>query len=297
MPNLTRTAYYRKEKQGVFEMGLFINKKQHPEVYKNKGALIEPNQVEYCINAFTEFVKEQKASNKNLKKAINGISNNQEKYRLQQNRQWKELEHRVLELKRLHHEHEKVEKQFMLWLQRLENKQDGLQVMIQNDQQQNKEVLAQIQNLSKSQQEVFNQLSQLDEAKVLINQQLELLASFRDEVIDQIQLVNSSNEQILNKIDDQTILQQEVADKITKLEETQQKVINRVDGQEGIIDKIVHQIDHVRFILFERTNFLEERMEKLYLQAVSYFQKVKNTIKQPATVEVSKIEHEENNEL
>ncbi|CAM5194282.1 putative protein OS=Ureibacillus acetophenoni OX=614649 GN=SAMN05877842_10643 PE=4 SV=1 [Ureibacillus acetophenoni] len=166
-------------------MGLFINKKQHPEVYKNKGALIEPNQVEYCINAFTEFVKDQKASNKNIKKAIEDINKNQDKYQLQQNRQWRELEHRVLELKRLHQQHEKVEKQFVSWLQRLENKQDGLQEMIQVDQQQNKEVLTQLQNLSTSQRELFNQLSRLDEAKMLINQQLELITSFRNEVIDQ----------------------------------------------------------------------------------------------------------------
>ncbi|CAM5193725.1 putative protein OS=Ureibacillus acetophenoni OX=614649 GN=SAMN05877842_10643 PE=4 SV=1 [Ureibacillus acetophenoni] len=278
-------------------MGLFINKKQHPEVYKNKGALIEPNQVEYCINAFTEFVKDQKASNKNIKKAIEDINKNQDKYQLQQNRQWRELEHRVLELKRLHQQHEKVEKQFVSWLQRLENKQDGLQEMIQVDQQQNKEVLTQLQNLSTSQRELFNQLSRLDEAKMLINQQLELITSFRNEVIDQMQHVNVSNDLILTRIDEQIVLQHEVADKVTKLEETQQEVVNRVDGQEGIIDKIVHQIDHVRFILFERTNFLEERMEKLYQQAVSYFQKLKNTIKQPATVEVSSIEHEENKEL
>jgi len=168
----------------VYEVGLFINKKQHPDVYKNRSALIEPNQVEYCINAFTEFVKDQKESNKSLNKAIDGLSSTQEKYQMNQNRQWKELEHRIFELKRLHQEHEKVELQVISWLRKLDIKQTNLQTMIESEQKDKKEITSQIQHLTTSQQEVLNQLNEIGEAKKLISQRLELLASMKDEVMD-----------------------------------------------------------------------------------------------------------------
>ncbi len=271
-------------------MGLFINKKQHPDVYKTHGAIIEPNQVEYCINTFTEFVKEQKASNKSMNTAIDTISSTQNKHYSQQKRQLDELEHRIYELKTFHREHERVEKQIVTWLQKLESKQESLQKIMQNDQQDKKELFAQIENLTRSQQEVISQIDDLGKTKVIINQRLEMLSNFRDEVMDQFQLVNASNEQMLNKMDEQTNIQNEIAGKITNIEETQLEVIHRVDGQEGIIEKIIHQIDNVRFILFERTSFLEEKIEYLYEQAVAYIQKIKNSITQTTTLEDSEQE-------
>ncbi len=297
MPKHAFIAYYRKEKQGVFEMGLFMNKKQHPNIYKNLGALIEPNQVEYCINAFTEFVKEQKASNKSLNKAIDGVSSTQDKFHLQQKRQWQEMEQRIYELRILHKEHEKLEKQVMTWLQRLENKQSNLQTLIQNEQKDKKELLMQVQNLTNAQEEVISELNELVEAKEILKLRFELLASFKDEVMDQFQLVNAANEQMLSKMDEQTALHHQISDKITNLEETQKVVIDRVDGQEGIIEKVIHQIDNVRFILFERTNYLEDKIEKVYQQAVGYIQKVKNHIIQPSSNELNSDVHEENRDI
>jgi len=296
VPKPPYIAYYRIEKQGVYDVGLFINKKQHPDVYKNLGALIEPNQVEYCINAFTEFVKDQKKSNKTINKAIDGLSYSQEKYQLQQNLQWRELEQRIFELKRLHKEHENVEQQVMAWLQKLDSKQTSMQALIENEQQDKKEMTMQVEALAKSQQEIFTQLNEINEAKRLLNERLEFLASMKDEVMGQFELVNASNDQILNKINEQTELQHQIADKMTTIEETQQEVIDRVDGQEGIIDKIIHQIDHVRFVLFERTNYLEEKMEKVYQQAVNYIQKVKSNVIQPSTLEIMNSEEEDRKE-
>lgn len=277
-------------------MGLFINKKQHPDVFKNKGALIEPNQVEYCINEFTEFVKEQKASNKLIHKSIEGINTTQDKYHTQQKRQWREIEHQFYELSVLHKEHEKIEKQIVEWLKKLENKQANLEDLIKNDQRDKVELKLHVQNLADSQVEVLKELNALVDAKEEIQQKLDFLASLKDDVIGQFETVNVVSEKILNKMDEQTELQQQIADKITTIEETQQEVINRVDGQEGIIDKIVHQIDHVRFVLFERTDYLEEKMEKVYDQVVNYIQKIKNNINQPATIEAGSNENEKREE-
>ena len=278
-------------------MGLFINKKQHPDVFKNKGALIEPNQVEYCINAFTEFVKEQKASNNSISKAIDKVHINQDKFHLHQNRKMSGMEDRIFELRNLHREHEKLEKQILSWLQRLENKQSNLLTLIQNEQRDKKELTAQLQTISNTQVEVLNELNELVKAKEGIQERLEIISSIKDEIMSQFQLVNSTNEQILNKIDEQTVHQHQVADKLTKLEDTQQEVLTRVDGQEGIIDKIIHQIDHVRFVLFERTNYLEEKMEKVYEQAVNYISKIKNNVIPTSTIDVSKGEVEEKKDV
>ncbi|RKJ30791.1 hypothetical protein D7X33_41075, partial [Butyricicoccus sp. 1XD8-22] len=97
-----------------------------------------------------------------------------------------------------------------------------------------------------------------------------------------------SNDRVIQKIDEQSEIYQQIANKIDNIEDTQKEVMNRVDGQEGITQKIIHQIDNIRFILFERTNYLEEKVEKIYQQAVEYFQKVKTGITQPADYVLTK---------
>ena len=55
-----------------------------------------------------------------------------------------------------------------------------------------------------------------------------------------------------------------MADQIANIEETQNKLSTRVESQEGLMEKVLRQIDHLRSILYERTSFLDGKIEKVY---------------------------------
>lgn len=96
-----------------------------------------------------------------------------------------------------------------------------------------------------------------------------------NEVVNRLEQVKSANEKMMSKIDEQHTLHQTMAKQVSTINKSQKELVNRVDAQEGLMEKIIHQIDNVRFNLFERTNFLEEKIEKLYKSSIEYIQKVK----------------------
>ena len=95
----------------------------------------------------------------------------------------------------------------------------------------------------------FNQIKSWDDFKKLIidNENLDNLARYMD----------------FNTL-------QAAIESINNMEETQNKLANRVESQEGLMEKVLRQIDHLRSILYERTNFLDEKIEKAY----EYFNKI-----------------------
>lgn len=66
---------------------------------------------------------------------------------------------------------------------------------------------------------------------------------------------------------------QQLVHQMTFIEEAQKDVLDRVDNNEGLIEKVMRQIDHLRSILFERTNDLEEKIEKVLQNSVTFFKK------------------------
>ena len=80
----------------------------------------------------------------------------------------------------------------------------------------------------------------------------------------------------MNKVNEQNQFRQIINEQFNNLEDGQKELTIRVDNQEGLMEKILRQIDHVRTSLFERTSFLEEKMEKIYHASIASFQKIKN---------------------
>lgn len=50
----------------------------------------------------------------------------------------------------------------------------------------------------------------------------------------------------------------------------QDEVLNRLEHQEALTEKITRQIEYFRSILFERTNYLAEKIESGYHHTSSY---------------------------
>ncbi|OLS41869.1 hypothetical protein [Bacillus sp. MRMR6] len=80
----------------------------------------------------------------------------------------------------------------------------------------------------------------------------------------------TANNQIHMQISDQYLLQKQMSEKISGQEEFQNGVISRLDKQEALTEKISRQINHIRSILFERTNYLAEKIDDGYKLTSSY---------------------------
>lgn len=239
-------------------MALFMNQSQHPGVYMNTGKLIEPNQEEFRKDYLTELLEEQQASNKSIHQAINSLRNSHKQLNQGQLSKWKEVNNRLTELKELHSHHEKKEVELREWLKKLQISNDSFRKTMKNEHQAINNLMNQIDSIHRSHGELSNQLNHLEAAN--------------DGVVNQLEQVGLTSEQLISKIDEQWTLSQQMAQQISTIENNQIKVLHQVDNQEGIMEKIIHQIDNVRFILFERTNFLDNKIEKV----IEYIQKIKN---------------------
>ena len=95
-----------------------------------------------------------------------------------------------------------------------------------------------------------------------------------NDVINSLKNYGGKNEELVLKMDQQLELQQKMATQIAKQENVQHEVVNRLENQEAISEKVLRKIDDFRSILYERTNYLAEKIEKGYTSTSSYVYKM-----------------------
>lgn len=236
-------------------MGLFINNDTHGDIFKNEGEINEPNQSFYKRDHFEELVNGQLKVNESLNHSITGLKSLYEKQENVQINKWKEISNRLNELKAINLQHEKDQSYVVERLKGLEGENKKVQVSLENERLSEQELVKQINGLSQSNQEI----------------------------VDQLEAYYTENEEIISKVDEQYELQKQVADKVSKQDDSQEEVLSRLENQEAITEKITRQIEYFRTILFERTNFLAEKIEKGYHHTSSYLANLINNPEQPST--------------
>ncbi|MEH7013844.1 hypothetical protein V7087_24050 [Neobacillus niacini] len=122
-----------------------------------------------------------------------------------------------------------------------------------------------------------------------LNQEV-VQANYWDKVTNQLNELRTSNlqhkeyeELIIHLLKTQEELQKQLSEKISKQEEFQTGVLNRLDQQEALTEKIARQINHIRSILFERTNYLAEKIDEGYKLTTSYVYNLMTGSDQPIT--------------
>lgn len=88
---------------------------------------------------------------------------------------------------------------------------------------------------------------------------------------------------IIDLLKTQEEIQKQLSEKLSKQEEFQKGVLTRLDQQEALTEKIFRQINHIRSILFERTNFLAEKIDEGYKITSSYVYNLMTGSDQPIT--------------
>jgi predicted nucleic acid-binding Zn ribbon protein len=111
-----------------------------------------------------------------------------------------------------------------------------------------------------------------------------------DKVVNQLNELRSSNQKhteyeelIIHLLKTQEELQKQLSEKISKQEDFQTGVLNRLDQQEALTEKIFRQLNHIRSILFERTNYLAEKIDEGYKITSSYVYNLMTGSDQPIT--------------
>lgn len=133
-------------------------------------------------------------------------------------------------------------------------------------------------------------LREIHEMKQQFLNQEVVQANNWDKVANQLNELRSSNQKhteyeelIIHLLKTQEGLQKQLSEKISKQEEFQTGVLNRLDQQEALTEKIFRQINHIRSILFERTNYLAEKIDEGYKITSSYVYNLMTGSDQPIT--------------
>ncbi|MCG1027708.1 hypothetical protein J5S49_05340 [Virgibacillus halodenitrificans] len=233
-------------------MGLYINHR-HGDIYKNNEGIQAPNQEVFIKNHVAEMIEEQQRVNKSLSTSFYELKNLYEQQSNKQTHQWKDITTQLNQLKQLNDTHDKLENDVIKVLQKLEGNQLSIQKLIEE-----------------------NYLS-----KETYDQQLNEITSGYQDIADKLERHREVNEKLTSKVEQQTEWQKEIGEKVKEHEVSQEKVLERMENQEAITEKITRQMDHFRSILFERTNYLADKVEEGYHLTTSYVAKLMSDPERP----------------
>ncbi|MBS4174868.1 hypothetical protein [Bacillus sp. FJAT-49736] len=237
-------------------MGLFINKNDHPEVFHNPGNIHESNQGLAKIDYLSEVIKGQKEAYESLQVSFHDLKHLHQQQESNQIHQWKDIGGQLKELQENHQQQKEFECHVMEWLIKLDNENRKLQGMIENEDQLKQKMIEQIHIVSQSNLELMTRLAQYE----------------------------SSNQALAQKINEQLERHQQMSEQFSRQEDIQNELLTRLDNQEALTEKILRQINHIRSILFERTNYLAEKIENGYKITSSYVYKLMTGSDKPLTL-------------
>lgn len=220
-------------------MGLYFNDKNHTNMYKNRGDIQGKNQKIYVKNHVSEMVKEQERVNHSLKQTLFEIRTLYEQQHDKNESKWTHIETQLLELQQFNTHYEAVENKVTDYLKKLDKDNVKIQEQIETGKLSDEELQEELSKINSSYQVISNQLADVVKA----------------------------NEQLSLKVDKQIVSQEELSEKLSVQTESQEKIQKRLDNQEALTEKVIRQMDHFRSLLFERTNYLSEKMD----ETVSYF--------------------------
>lgn len=248
----------------VCEMGLYMNKNQHPALYKTAKDVQAKNQGSYQYDGWTEFLKEQKRANQEFNQAfliLNQLHQNQDRKHEQQ---WREVGGQIEELRKMNVRREASERFALELLEKIEGQQVN---SVDMEEKRNREIADHIDRVYVSNKEMMQRLDQLG----MTGEQIEMQVKETEQKLSH-QLFEL-REETMNKIDKQETKQQTINQQMEKQDAHHQEVIERLDRQEAVSEKIIREIQHIRSILFERASFLAEKIENGYKLTSSYLQK------------------------
>ena len=244
-------------------------------MYCNTQPIQEPNQVEFRRDYLSELMEQQIVESQRLQQSFMNMQLSQNDWNLNQAVQYRNLDRRIYELTELQEYQEAMEHQVIDWLEKIEDQNNIIQKTINYDRHFHNDLLQQVNTISQSQKEMVSHILSVEDEQKQVVKILADYTSMNEAFFSRLEQVLSANEKIEGYMEEQSTLNHQMVDQMTSIEVAQKDVLSRVDNHEGLMEKILRQVDHLRSILFERTNFIEEKVEKVLQNSAAYFHKIK----------------------
>lgn len=213
-------------------MGLFINKNLN--LFEGTRPSEETNQVTYRSDSLSELMAEQKRTLETMKNQYKAIEKQVGKQNRIQTDRWTVAKMRIEEVLENQEQQYQFEQEAIASIERLGRKNEELQEILDKKKSLNEELVSQIEILTRSNEQIVERLDKFD--------------------MDQ--------EVILTKMDEQLEMQNQFATSLHEQQTVQTEIVDRLENQEGLMDKILRQLDYFRSVLFERTHFISEKIDK-----------------------------------
>ncbi|MEN1966723.1 hypothetical protein WMZ97_01490 [Lentibacillus sp. N15] len=223
-------------------MGLFMNQCVHPEVFVNQEDPQAPNQEYFQRDYFAELVKSQQNINDSLNNSVHELRQQFLEQRSLQKKEWMDVFNQLKELRRTQQEHDQFEANAQEWIRMLDENNQELSRRLDEEGLLKGEVVAEM-----------NQISESNQA-----------------ILDQIGTYESLNKQLAAKMDELFELQQTMSNKVSTQHESQEKALTHLENQDALLEKTLRQVTNIRSILFERTSYLVDKIEKSYKRTSSF---------------------------
>ncbi|MBU5466126.1 hypothetical protein KQI49_04680 [Virgibacillus sp. MSJ-26] len=246
-------------------MALFINTGEHPGVFESEIDIVGKNQSFYRKDHVSELVKEQRQVNETLLKSLRKLTLLQSQQSTEQQQQRKETEQQLEELNNQNRKQKLFEKTILDSLNDLVARHDEIETTFKQE------------GLAK--QEIFEQLSILSESN--------------QDTIDYLGQYESFNGKLSDQLNYMLQLQTNVERRIGEQDDEQYRLNERLENQEALTEKTIRQLDHLRASLFERTNYLVEKVEESFQLTSSYIYELLKGSNQPFTFFVSEEKSED----
>lgn len=222
-------------------MGLFFNKKNHSDLYKG-DSISERNQAIYRTDSLSEAMNEQKKSFDMMNEKYSEMEKQLQKQRRIQSDRWITTGIRFEEILDHQSQHRKFELEAIETLERLERKHKELQKMLETKKIMNEELVEQINMLNQSNVEIADRLEKFD----------------------------ADQEKLLTKMDAQIEKQDQFSFTLEEQRTAQTEIAERIELHEGLIEKMIRQMDFLKSVIFERSHFLAEKIDKSYQLTTTY---------------------------
>jgi len=261
-------------------MSIYFNHDYQSEIFSNheiKGC----NQPIYKIDYLSQILSEQKKSAEDLHENIQKLKKHLKRNDWLKSNQLSQLESSIHEVREQNTKQNVYTSEQLKFIhQQVKDLEEHLFKSLEENEYQIREMKNSLQLLEAEQwkREQFEEMisRSIQSMKVELQEKLDLLLQQQrwNHVENNLERLTSEVKQVNHHLENQSLSQAGILERVSEIKNTQatlvQKAVeqrelyedinNRFKQQEAISDKTMRQIDNLRSILYERTNFLAEKI-------------------------------------
>lgn len=182
-------------------MGLFINRFEHPGVYKNEEDIREPNQGYLKIDYFGEMRKKQERINHSLVHAYYDLKMRCHMQEDKQTKQWGEISNQLKGLHENDTQHLKITGDTIAWQNRLEKKVMKLNEILETESGLKQEILHELNNRETSNKGLATQIGVVHDLQKQMAEQTGKQEEIQQNVLERLEEQEALMEKITRQIE------------------------------------------------------------------------------------------------